>query len=317
MVTMSCGIYKIENKINGKCYIGQSINIEKRFINHRSSIKNKNLPLYCEIREYGIENFCFCVIEECESRFLNEKETFWIKEYNSYLNGYNQDLGGLYNSHSVKICDENLKLIIELLKKSNISQGEIAKNFCVGQDTISEINTGKTRTIEGETYPIRNNKLNKKQNFCGVCGNKISNDAIFCNKHSHKSKKPEKEYLYNLLKNNSFECVGRMFCVSGNAVKKWCLSYNIPSKSIYYKDIKKIKNKRTIKEVIQCDKSGNIIKIFKNISEASEWLINKEKITAKRMSICGNIYRVASGERKSAYNYVWKWVESPQYLNMN
>lgn len=58
------GIYKIQNLINGKIYIGQSKNIEKRWLRHKTTAFNKNdhsynLPLYRAIRKYGLENFSF------------------------------------------------------------------------------------------------------------------------------------------------------------------------------------------------------------------------------------------------------------------
>ena len=73
------GIYKITNLVNGKSYIGQSINIRKRIINHKSTAFNPqergyNYPLYKDIRKYGINNFSFDVIEECKKEQLNEKE---------------------------------------------------------------------------------------------------------------------------------------------------------------------------------------------------------------------------------------------------
>ena len=99
---MTCGIYKIQNKINGKCYIGQSINIYKRWQEHKSNSINKNhedsyYPLYCAIRKYGIDNFDFSIIEECNQEELNNKEIYWVKYYNSFENGYNQTLGGNTN----------------------------------------------------------------------------------------------------------------------------------------------------------------------------------------------------------------------------
>lgn len=98
------GIYIFKNKINGKVYIGQSVNIAKRYIKHKfacNNIKSKeyNYPLYVAIRKYGWENFSFEILEECTIEQLNEKEIYYIKKYNSYTgfknsNGYNMTLGG-------------------------------------------------------------------------------------------------------------------------------------------------------------------------------------------------------------------------------
>lgn len=95
------GIYKITNQVNGKVYIGQSVNIEKRWKEHRSRAFNSadadyNKYLYRAIRKYGIENFSFEVIEQCNQIQLNEKEKEYIAKYNSTNRnyGYNICLGG-------------------------------------------------------------------------------------------------------------------------------------------------------------------------------------------------------------------------------
>jgi group I intron endonuclease len=82
---MSCGIYKIENQINQKVYIGQSTNISTRWRRHRSEANNLNnsYPLYCAMRKYGLENFSFEIIEECPREKLNEKEKYWISFFKS------------------------------------------------------------------------------------------------------------------------------------------------------------------------------------------------------------------------------------------
>jgi len=88
-----CGIYLIRNKINGKCYVGQSIDIEKRFNQHKKLtgsgyIKNA-------IVKYGIDNFYYSILEECERDLLNERECVWIQELNTIVpNGYNLTSGG-------------------------------------------------------------------------------------------------------------------------------------------------------------------------------------------------------------------------------
>ena len=70
------GIYKIINLLNGKVYIGQSINIENRFKDHKCNVKkNLNHPLYNSIRCYGIDNFDFIIVEEINDvNKLNKKE---------------------------------------------------------------------------------------------------------------------------------------------------------------------------------------------------------------------------------------------------
>lgn len=37
------GIYRILNKINGNCYIGSSLNVEKRYKHHLSTLQNTTL----------------------------------------------------------------------------------------------------------------------------------------------------------------------------------------------------------------------------------------------------------------------------------
>ena len=98
---MSCGIYKIENLLNGKSYIGQSIEIEHRFAKHKCA--KDDFYIHRAIRKYGVENFSFKILEECNLEELNEKEKYWIKYYNSLTpNGYNMIPGGSNGAGLVK-----------------------------------------------------------------------------------------------------------------------------------------------------------------------------------------------------------------------
>jgi group I intron endonuclease len=86
-------IYKIENLINGKLYIGQTTrSIESRFLSHSQG----DMIIGRAIRKYGIQSFKISVIDNAiDKQVLNEKEKYWIKKLNSLSpNGYNISIGG-------------------------------------------------------------------------------------------------------------------------------------------------------------------------------------------------------------------------------
>ena len=109
------GIYKIKNKVNGKVYIGQSIRIEKRWIDHKKTLRSnshRNIYLQNAWNKYGEENFIHEIIEECDISELNDKEIYWIKYYNSTDSscGYNLDKGGGCNKEISDITREKLSI---------------------------------------------------------------------------------------------------------------------------------------------------------------------------------------------------------------
>ena len=91
------GIYKYQNKLNGKIYIGQSTDIERRYQQHLWDAEKRpeqGTGIDLAINKYGINNFTFEIIEQCNSDQLDERERFWIEYFNSYTDGYNRTPGG-------------------------------------------------------------------------------------------------------------------------------------------------------------------------------------------------------------------------------
>jgi group I intron endonuclease len=88
------GIYKITNTITNEFYIGQSNDIERRFMEHRSpkNLREGKSLVALAMNEYGLNSFLFEVIEECEEAQLSDIERYYIKklnpEYNQKENGY-------------------------------------------------------------------------------------------------------------------------------------------------------------------------------------------------------------------------------------
>ena len=86
------GIYKITNIDNQMCYVGQAVNIADRWKTHikrglgaETPINNK---LYPAMTLYGVENFTFEIIEECDRSQLNEREDYWQEVFKAKEFGY-------------------------------------------------------------------------------------------------------------------------------------------------------------------------------------------------------------------------------------
>ena len=92
-----CGIYKITNQETGECYIGQAIDIAKRWKDHAKCGLGIDTPannkLYKAIQEYGIWSFTWELLEKCSKEDLNDKENFYIELYDSCNYGYNSNKG--------------------------------------------------------------------------------------------------------------------------------------------------------------------------------------------------------------------------------
>ena len=83
------GIYKITSPSN-KVYIGQSINIDRRFKNYKSISQTKGqVMLHNSFKKYGVNNHTFEVVEECSVELLNERERYYQDFYNVLNGGLN------------------------------------------------------------------------------------------------------------------------------------------------------------------------------------------------------------------------------------
>lgn len=88
-----CGIYKITNQTNGYCYIGQAVDVAKRWKEHAKCGLGIDTPasnkLYKAMKEDGLCNFSFELLEKCSKEELDEKERYYINLYKSKEYGYN------------------------------------------------------------------------------------------------------------------------------------------------------------------------------------------------------------------------------------
>ena len=143
-------IYELRNNINGKSYVGQTIDIQKRLWKHKSIAKTKNYKntnkFYTDLDLFGINNFTLIILESCDANLLDEKERYWIKKLNTIEpNGYNILVGG----H-------------KLYKTENPFYGKHHTNET--KEKISKKN--KNRNVSDDERKMRSNiNLNKKNPF--------------------------------------------------------------------------------------------------------------------------------------------------------
>lgn len=146
------GIYKYQNKQNGKIYIGRSVNITKRKWEH---LADPSPYSYFDqvLQKIGEDAFDFTVVEECQESELKEREKYWIKYFNCCVmenreGGYNLTHGGEeYRSDEnpwAKLSIQQVEEIIDKLAHSTISMEQLAKEYKVHRNTISDINCCKT-----------------------------------------------------------------------------------------------------------------------------------------------------------------------------
>lgn len=120
-------IYRVENIKNGKCYVGRTSKTpERRFKEHLRHALRKGSPykFHAAIRKHGKGSFSLSVIEsDVHSNQINEREAYWITQYDAFNRGYNMNPGG---SGLVYYTDEQKKKMSRSQKLSyqNPSRGK-------------------------------------------------------------------------------------------------------------------------------------------------------------------------------------------------
>ena len=201
------GIYKITSKTSGKVYVGQSINIKKRFYEHLYQAFHREELGYTSIlhqamRKYGAEDFYLEVLEECSAEELDNREKYWIEELNCMSpNGYNILSGGQGKRAAPLFCKSCGK---EITKHS-----ESGLCFSCWQVTQRKV----IRPQKEELFNMlkeNNGNFTKVASYFGVTDNSIRS---WCKQYELspkssdykeiKEKKPTKRGVYQLDKETS------------------------------------------------------------------------------------------------------------------
>lgn len=160
-------IYVIQNKLDLRVYIGQTVNPRRRWCDHKWLAKNKpEQYIHRAMIKYGIENFVFQIIDRTEDGYkIDDIETDWINWFKSRDKnfGYNIAPGG--------DSPWNRGLPTEQQPMYGKKQSEYQKQ------RMSEIHTGVKRGPHTEEWKKNMSDIMTGRIFTEDCKNKISETA--------------------------------------------------------------------------------------------------------------------------------------------
>lgn len=202
------GIYKITNLIDGKVYIGQTVNYNKRKKRHLSSLENgnhHNEHLQRAFDKYGEDSFKIELIKKCNIEELDKLERYYIKELDAcnHDKGYNMMYGGQrYRNFTKEVrlkmseAGKGRKFTNEHKKKISLAH----KGRKLSQEHISKMSATKKKTKIhcGEKNPnaLISDSVAKK-----IIMDLLANMAVkdMANKYQVSS-----DVVYNIMYNKSY-----------------------------------------------------------------------------------------------------------------
>jgi hypothetical protein len=151
---MGCGIYKIENIVDKKIYVGSSVNIENREYKHFWMLERKshdNLHLQNAYNKFGKESCRFHIIEECDYNDLIIKENFYIDLYKSNFPEFGYNLATVNEFRRNTFNNE---------VKQKLSKYNLNKNGNFNKFSLTNINTNDIfifeTLVDGANFLIEN-----------------------------------------------------------------------------------------------------------------------------------------------------------------
>lgn len=284
-------IYKATNKINGKSYIGKTVDYQSRLWQHKRCYEKEKCKFHDAIQEFGFENFEWCILEICnDDKKADFLEKHYIEKYNSYRDGYNMNKGGVggHNSRAV-VC---LSLDGSFIKRYD-SAGDAEKedgfyNSDVLLSCKSDHRTCKNHIFmfedEYQKYGAKLYKKPKPQNMKRV---------IQCNKSGNLINK------FNSVNEASERTGIRRSAISGSITGTYKSAGGyifVYENDFPIKDLSKYQQKKKGRKIAQIDKnSGEIVKLFDRISDAGRELGVNYKA----------IHSVLDVKDRTAYGYKW------------
>jgi group I intron endonuclease len=228
------GVYKIENLVNNKKYIGSaSVTLLKRMWHHQAMLrinKHKNPYLQSSFNKYGEDNFSFEILEICEKEECLSKEQYWMDYYQSH----NMKIGYNINPKATNVPSTDRVTIDKrrATMKKRYASGEIVSNFHKGH---TPWNKGKDGSVIDYSYLKGITKTITEKSIKARKQNNENRRNLIC---------PE-IYVYDI----NYKFLGKWNCAKD--LEEWSLT---------------LKNKLPIKSRFQGDRMGKPVKLLQSVN---------------------------------------------------
>lgn len=291
-------IYKATNKINGKSYIGQTIDFERRkhiHIHRRDSHCDPNSIFHMALDKYGEENFEWTILMTVPGKkFANSAERAMIRKYNTYKpNGYNLTKGGdggsMWNAIPV-VC---LTLDGEFVKRYDSASSASEDGFYYG--CVLHSCRDATATTKGYIFMFESEY--KKNGGRKKAKRRVPNKAkeIYqCDLQGNLIKKfrmiTDAENELGIRHTSIVGCAKGRYKSAGGYIFVYPEDFPI-------KDIESHKRKVKGRKVAKIDKkTGEVLETYDRMSDAAKELGGSHKL----------IHKVLDDPKKTAYGFRWK-----------
>ena len=320
---MCIGIYMIKNISNNKVYIGQSVDIHRRWNDHKAKLRNnkhENAHLQTSYNKYGDENFEFTILCECLKNELNDKELFFIKKYNSHnpSYGYNHTMGG---NENISFTQETIEKMIKSHSNEfvKICKYSLEQQLLHIYDSLSEA----SRDVNGTPSGIRN-CANKFSYNIGL--SKTYKNYIWIYEHDRKrfEECDIQKYLHKELSIpiNKYKYPSGEFVCTYETVSLAALDNNISndvvsmcvrgaqkqSDGFTYRNANQFSNETLNIQIKKRKKKKPVIAYYANSGEFAMY-IDDENVLKENGFDSGHINECCNGKRKTHKGYIWKFAD--------
>ena len=149
-------IYKYENRINHKVYIGQTTDLVNRKASHKYRSTFEKTKFYNAVRKHGWDNFDYDIIAQIEAEtpeeitiLLDAAEEKYIEQYDSFYHGYNSTTGG-HSCRGIEVSEEFR---------------EYCRNRTYSEETRKKMSEARKNFVYTEEHKKKLSDAAKKRNF--------------------------------------------------------------------------------------------------------------------------------------------------------